>query len=478
MKTSRKGFTLIELLVVISIIGMLAGMLLPAVQSAREAGRKTTCINNQKQLVLALTLYQSQKNKLPCFRQMQPVDTQVAVSNVNPTTEQLQYITINWIQAILPQMEQAPLWDQIINVPASGLNAKQTASANGLKIPSLHCQSNGSQQTCGNAYVANCGLNDGFYLNMNEPYVINTDRDGVNSSTATNLEAHLYSVLRWSNNTNPNRPGLAVDCNKNNGAFLDGLHGKSSKNTGLSVDDFKDGLTSTVLTSENLVIDGADPTDFGKRNESDADGIGGMWATQEYEVGFCWPASYSAFKNVDDGDNDYNRMTKCVFKPDEDETPDMTKSKYTLMSNVKFYDFNANSSYDPFRKLSIADMEKYLDTNAAITQKEKVFSCELFSNAVFSSNNTSNGVPLTQIKNVGPIRINQCYRDTSMIKGWFTARPSSNHPGSVVMGFADGSVRTVREDIAPSVYIRLMTPDDKKCNVAFPAKGTLNLGDL
>lgn len=464
MKTSRKGFTLIELLVVISIIGMLAGMLLPAVQSAREAGRKTTCINNQKQLVLALTLYQSQKNKLPCFRQMQPVDTQVAVSNVNSTTEQLQYITINWIQAILPQMEQAPLWDQIINVPASGLNAKQTASANGLKIPSLHCQSNGSQQTCGNAYVANCGLNDGFYLNMNEPYVINTDRSGVNSSTVTNLEVQLYSVLRSSNT---NCPGLAVDCNKNNGAFLDGLHGKSSKNTGLSVDDFKDGLTSTVLTSENLVIDGADPTDFGKRNESDADGIGGMWATQEYEVGFCWPASYSAFDNG---------MTDCVSYPNADETTNMTKSKYTLMSNVKFYDFNANSSYDPFRKLSIADMETYLGTNAAITPN--VFSCELFSDAVFSSNNTSNGVPLTQIKNVGPIRINQCYRDTSMIKGWFTARPSSNHPGSVVMGFADGSVRTVREDIAPSVYVRLMTPDDKKCNVAFPAKGTLNLGDL
>ena len=107
MKVSvRRGFTLIELLVVIAIIGVLIALLLPAVQSAREAARRSQCTNNLKQIGLALHNYHSTNNSFPLGNSMNN-RSYGSNNNYDPWT--------GWSahSQLLPYLEQQPLYGAI-----------------------------------------------------------------------------------------------------------------------------------------------------------------------------------------------------------------------------------------------------------------------------------------------------------------------------------------------------------------------------
>ena len=84
----RRGFTLIELLVVIAIIGVLIGLLLPAVQAAREAARRAQCVNNLKQIGLAIHNYHDRVGAMPGAELAQNVTGFSALSHLLPGLEQ------------------------------------------------------------------------------------------------------------------------------------------------------------------------------------------------------------------------------------------------------------------------------------------------------------------------------------------------------------------------------------------------------
>ena len=204
-QSRRQGFTLIELLVVISIIGVLAGLLLPAIQSAREAGRRAECQNNMKNIGLGLMQYSTQKNAFPTAGVVleTPPATIDATTGANSiinyaamgslTQTQANNLSHSWVVDILPYLDNQELynawnrqnayWD---TTTATGSNASATnGQISNTAIKILRCpDDNTAQPDQGNlSYV----VNGGFSLFLMNGASVKIDPT-TQTSTAINLD--------------------------------------------------------------------------------------------------------------------------------------------------------------------------------------------------------------------------------------------------------------------------------------------------
>ncbi len=246
---ARSGFTLVELLVVITIIGILMGLLIPAVNAAREAARRNQCATQLNNLAKAAFQFEMSKKAFGgwCtdFGDYTPPSSGV----VDPSDpEDTTATAVNhkklggWVVGLLPSLDAQPtyeVWtqDKYPLVTTKGSTTGFTVnSAPNLAI--LQCPSSTTldSATGRNSYVANNGM---YHL------------DGVGTSAAPVVRSNNNNVAGGTPTTTIN---FADSMGKENGVFVNKYAGTGPVSVGpaVRIDDMKDGQGNTVLFTESL----------------------------------------------------------------------------------------------------------------------------------------------------------------------------------------------------------------------------------
>ena len=256
-KSVRRGFTLIELLVVISIIATLMALILPAIQQAREAARRTQCQNHLKNLTLAAISHaEAHRGQLVPSGTYPGVDT-----DANGTRETI-YAGHSWVYNLLPYIDQQALFDRWdLSQPFSSTNLNADAVSTNLSLSAtnvqvLACPNDDSAdgQDGGLSYVANTGIGDrnidvlsttpASPLDYGHTFAAEPIAwDGVAAPSPFNADLTQDTGVFWpyiqcDTSPNPSVPAAAPSANTKNGSA--------------NIGKIYDGAGNTIMFTENV----------------------------------------------------------------------------------------------------------------------------------------------------------------------------------------------------------------------------------
>jgi prepilin-type N-terminal cleavage/methylation domain-containing protein/prepilin-type processing-associated H-X9-DG protein len=222
----RVGFTLVELLVVIAIIGTLVGLLLPAVQAARESSRRSSCGNNIKQISLALLNYSDAKKALP------PQATSATFQTMRGTTQYLE--GYGWPLLVLPYLERTELYTSLTNGSLAGFSHTVTFITGSSASADL------ARQPISTLVCPSCPL----------PNLTPEAEYNITAATTTNSSGYRSSKMNYAGSVGPYTLGCVGTTTDELAPCVACSSGAIRKLRGRPLKEIVDGLSKTFLIGE------------------------------------------------------------------------------------------------------------------------------------------------------------------------------------------------------------------------------------